>query len=199
MLRLSIYQGKSDSDKEHDKELAGTGTEGTAVDNVDVSIGGAPYSDRNNDPSCDPGEKKEDAGIFDPNDIGESKVVGIDFDGTLALNPEFFAGLMSKIREAGGKCLLITGRPESEKERVQSVLDPAGIKFDEEHYFPSEYTLEQYFADSKNWDEKLGEWKVGVISKTGVDIMIDDTQIIIDLIEKELPDVLVLQPTLEKE
>lgn len=190
MLRIAIYYGKDEFGEYPTTEMQTPFIEEENVEvapQADVEIGGKPFS-------TDDVSAKDQEEMFDPHKIDKALNVGFDFDGTLTMNPDFFSWLAKKIRDKGGKCYLVTGRPESEKEKVKAVLSKAELEFDGEHYFPAEYTLEGYFADAKQWDDRIAAWKADVAKKIGLEVMIDDMKSNVDYMEKNVPGITMVVP-----
>ncbi len=96
--------------------------------------------------------------------------VGLDIDGTILENPEFFAALsQSETLEIA----IITGRDIIDHDETVKELDELGIKYDDIHY-------------AEDWEDK------GRLCKElGIQIMFDDQD---EYIEHISPDILVMKP-----
>ena len=123
----------------------------------------------------------------------EKPSVGIDFDGTITEDPEFFKGLIKEVVKKKGKCYLITARPIKDKKYVEGYCKEHGLEFDGMHFFPISY---EYKADT--WGDSnfviLGSWKAKVLNRLNANAMIDDNQIFIDIIKKKCSKVMVFKP-----
>jgi hypothetical protein len=128
-----------------------------------------------------------------PREDSKKSCIGIDFDGTLTLDPRFFKKLVDNVRVSGGKCYLITGRSHLEKSEVESYLKLHGIRFDGIYFYPI-----AYYYDRIAWDSLLGSrigvWKAKILSELGADVMIDNDPIIVSRIVEKMPKILVLKP-----
>ena len=89
--------------------------------------------------------------------------IGIDIDGTITENPQFFALLSATLKTAGHKVHVVTYRdPESVEETKQELADWK-ISYDALHLPNSDSNL------------GMGEWKSDVAEQLSLDIMIDDS------------------------
>jgi len=125
--------------------------------------------------------------------LDSKKVVGIDFDGTVTADPRFFRDLVARLRKAGSKVHLITGRSYVDKAEVDRYCDLYGLNFSAKHFYPLPYR-----SDWVGWDTllevRIGSWKAKVLSDLNAEAMIEDNDVFISQIVARLPTITVLKP-----
>lgn len=121
--------------------------------------------------------------------------IGIDFDGTITEDPEFFKDLIKNLVKHKGRCYLVTARPIQEKSIVEGYCKRYGLNFDSMHFFPIGYNY-----NIENWDPKndiiLGNWKAKVLNRLNADAMIEDNQTYINIIKDKCPNIIMFRPVL---
>jgi hypothetical protein len=96
----------------------------------------------------------------------ESMNIGLDIDGTISENPQFFALLSAVLKTAGHKVYIISYRDPSPKSvaETKQELKSWKISYDALH-LPN---------DDFGMGMGMGEWKRDVAERLNLDIMIDD-------------------------
>jgi hypothetical protein len=119
--------------------------------------------------------------------------IAVDYDGTLTLNPAVFKKLLSRLAKAGTKLYLVTGRPEVERDQIESFVKTYGMKFDKMFFYPIAYKYNGISWDITR-DIRIGRWKAKVVKDLHADVIIDDNPIYISQVLKSVPEILVLMP-----
>ena len=122
-------------------------------------------------------------------------VAGIDFDGTVTLEPRAFKSIIDRIIAEGGECHLITGRPDAESKEVKAYCDMYGLRFTSMKFYPVHYKFSVIDYDPAI-DVKIAKWKAETLNKISADVMVDDSYIYAMAMVKHAPNVLILKPML---
>lgn len=120
-------------------------------------------------------------------------VVGIDFDGTVTADPRFFSRLVAGLHEKGCKAYLITGRPYTERDNVESYCKRYALEFDAYYFYPFPYRHTSDGVDAI-LELKIGSWKADVLSSIKANLMIEDSDVFISQIVSRLPRITVMKP-----
>lgn len=186
ILRLSFWSDSYQPTSIGGSDLNYSGLEDSVtkdVVNVENLFSGAPKSDKKLN-------KSDDRNFHFP----PGSVLGIDFDDTLTLSPKDFKNIIDEVRECGGKCHIITARPNSEADVVEGFCSKHGITVDSTHFYPNEYSYEDYLKNVDRWDARAGRWKSIVAKHLGITVMIDDKAACLRAIGKENPGTVLMKP-----
>ncbi len=124
--------------------------------------------------------------------------ITLDIDGTITVNPEFFALLSRAVRRDGGRIYVVTSRlgtPESERE-TRRELDNWKIEFDELIFIPASGDPGQIPCPHQDldWYQKYLWQKVSICLDRGVGLVFEDDPKVIALFEKHAPAIRIFRP-----
>lgn len=103
------------------------------------------------------------------------QVVAIDYDGTITKNPPAFKSLVDKIHASGSKAILLTARPDDQREQILGWLSGHGIQVDDAYLFPEHYDHAMFDKDREGWMAKHVAWKSKALAEMGATDFIDDS------------------------
>ena len=108
--------------------------------------------------------------------------IGIDIDGTITLDPMFFAQLSRGIRERGGYVHVVSSRSREGRSETLIELAEYGISFDELYLLPSiEDAQDLCPHKSLNWFDRHNWLKVEYAQRVQLRHFVDDDDRIIKL------------------
>ena len=117
--------------------------------------------------------------------------IGFDFDGTLTRCPYAFAGIINGGNNSGLRAYLITGRPESERERTMRELLAIGIDpdyFEEMIFFPKQYSLPEF---SHEVLAMVSVWKAEICRKMELDMLFEDSTLTVAEVKRISPNTII--------
>ena len=119
--------------------------------------------------------------------------IGIDIDGTITLDPLFFAQLSRDIRERGGYVHVVSSRSREGRSESLTELREYGISFDELHLLPSiEDAQDLCPHKSLNWFDRHCWLKVEYAKRIGLTHFVDDDRRIIELFKMYAPEIQII-------
>jgi hypothetical protein len=116
--------------------------------------------------------------------------IGIDIDGTITLDPLFFAQLSREIRECGGYVHVVSSRSREGRSETLIELVEYGISFDELYLLPSiEDAQDLCPHKSLNWFDRHCWLKIDYAKRNGLTVFVDDDQRILELFKTYAPEI----------
>ena len=116
--------------------------------------------------------------------------IGIDIDGTITLDPMFFAQLSRDIRERGGYVHVVSSRSREGRSESLAELREYGISFDELYLLPSiEDAQDLCPHKSLNWFDRHCWLKIDYAKRNGLAFFVDDDQQILELFKTYAPEI----------
>jgi hypothetical protein len=116
--------------------------------------------------------------------------IGIDIDGTITLDPMFFAQLSRGIRERGGYVHVVSSRSREGRRETLIELVEYGISFDELYLLPSiEDAQDLCPHQSLNWFDRHCWLKIDYAKRNGLTFFVDDDQRILELFKTYAPEI----------
>lgn len=123
--------------------------------------------------------------------MNRSPNIAVDFDNTLTRSPDALGTICEGLSLKKASVYIITGRQENEKRGLIKRLKELGIDpniFDDIYCFPGTYDLSKF--DSSVLDA-ISVWKAEMCKKLDIDIIFEDSILVIDPIKKISPKTLI--------
>lgn len=117
--------------------------------------------------------------------------IAFDFDMTLSRAPSTFGDLIMASQTHRMHHYIITGRPESHRQKTIDELMGFGIDpqcFEEIVLFPEYYAMSEFSSEKL---KRISDWKAEQCKRLNIDILFEDNVMVIDSIKRINPSTLV--------
>lgn len=126
-------------------------------------------------------------------ELKSCKVLAMDYDSTVLLDPRFCKKLIDALRSRGTKVYLLTGRSKSESSDSVAFMSRHSISFDGDYFYPVTYD-----RTSASWDmlmdSRISLWKERVLEELKADTVIDNNLAFLTHLARRNPGITALMP-----
>lgn len=133
--------------------------------------------------------------------LSPSTCLGLDMEEAANRYPLFFTALATKVKDSGGRVVVIAGVAPEKQEAVAERLSKIGLQHDGVFYMPKwDVDYEDIARECPHREElgAYGSWfwlKVHIAEQTGVTHFVDDGAQLWTIFRRFLPNVVVYRPT----
>ncbi len=125
---------------------------------------------------------------------GSASAIGIDIDGTITLDPDFYSAFTRDCKRSGIIVHIVSARPPDSRTDTEAELCELEIAYDELHLLPPmEEALMLCPHSEIEWFHRHFWMKVDYAVRQGVSHFIDDNEHVLQLFQTYAPEIIVFQ------
>ena len=125
-----------------------------------------------------------------------ASVIGIDIDGTITLDPDFYSAFTRDCKRSGIIVHIVSARPPESRADTEAELLELEIAYDELHLLPPmEEALTLCPHDEIEWFHRHFWMKIDYSVRKGLSHFIDDNERVLQLFHTYAPEIIVFQAT----
>lgn len=119
--------------------------------------------------------------------------LGLDIDGTITLDPHFFARIAEGIKQSGGDVHIVTSRSEISRRATLDELNGYRIQFDAIHFLPElSWAQDECPHKSLDWFQRYLWQKVAYAIGNRLTHFVDDDPKVLSLFAVYAPEIIVM-------
>ena len=121
-------------------------------------------------------------------------VIGIDIDGTITLDPDFYSAFTHDCRRSGISVHIVSARPPESRADTEAELRELEIGYDELHLLPPmEEAITLCPHSEIEWFHRHFWMKIDYSIRQGLSHFIDDNERVLQLFHAYAPEIIVFQ------